>query len=216
MRAPALLRVVTPLPAESPSPPPPPPPHEPARDIAADHARVRRVVREQFGPVWRYLRRMGLAADLAEDGAQQVFVVFARRLPEIAPPAERSFLFATAVRVASDLRKQHNRGSRAREVQDDAQLSAAVAPVAGLDTALDERRARRLLDDLLADLPDELREVLVMCDIEELTMASVAEVLELPAGTVASRLRRARQIFSERVAALRVRLEGGGEKEGGR
>ena len=205
MRAPALLRVVTPLPAES-----------KARDVAADHARVRRVVREQFGPIWRFLRRMGIAADLAEDGAQQVFVVFARRLPEIAAPAERPFLFATAVRVAADLRKEQNRGSRAREVHDEAELSAAVAPVAGLDTALDERRARRLLDDLLADLPDELREVLVMCDLEELTMASVAEALELPAGTVASRLRRARQVFSRRVAALRARLEGGGEPEGTR
>jgi RNA polymerase sigma-70 factor (ECF subfamily) len=180
---------------------------EAPRDVAADHARVRRVVREQFGPIWRFLRRMGLAADVAEDGAQQVFVVFARRLPEIATPAERSFLFATAVRVAADLRKQANRGSRAREVSDDAELSAAVAPVPGLDTALDERRARRLLDDLLEGLPDELREVLVMCDIEELTMASVADVLELPPGTVASRLRRARQVFSERVAALRARLK---------
>ncbi len=198
MPAPALLRVVPPAVAVRDAP----------RDVASDHARVRRVVREQYAPVWRLLRRMGLPADLAEDGAQQVFVVFARRLQEIVPAAERSFLFATAIRVAADLRKQASRGSRGREVADEAELSAAEAPLASLDTALDERRARRLLDDLLAGLPDELREVLVMCDIEELTMASVAEVLKLPAGTVASRLRRARQVFGERAGALRARLEG--------
>ena len=39
----------------------------------------------------------------------------------------------------------------------------------------------------------------VLYEIEELTMAEIASVLELPPGTVASRLRRARAAFSERV-----------------
>ena len=207
MPAPALLRVVPPPLAEGEAFA-----RAAERDGASDHVRVRRVVREQFAPVWRFLRRMGLSADVAEDGAQQVFVVFARRLPEIVPAAERAFLFATAARVAADLRKQGARGARGREVVDDEQLSSAVASTPAADTALDEQRARRLLDQILADLPEELREVLVMCDIEELTMASVAEALVLPAGTVASRLRRARQLFADRIAVVRARFE----EEGGR
>ena len=190
----------------------------PSVDGASDHVRVRRVVREQFAPVWRFLRRMGLVGRssprTARSRSSSCSPVACRRSCRL--PSAR-FSSPPPARVAADLRKQGAPAELARRkvVDDEAELSAAVASTpAGLDTALDEQRARRLLDQICsADLPEELREVLVMCDIEELTMASVAEVLELPAGTVASRLRRARQLFSEGVTAVRARLEGGGGSE---
>jgi RNA polymerase sigma-70 factor (ECF subfamily) len=74
--------------------------------------------------------------------------------------------------------------------------------VPGLDELLDQRRARELLDRVLAELDHDLRVIFVLYEIEELTMAEIASVLELPQGTVASRLRRARQEFSARVERL--------------
>ena len=58
-----------------------------------------------FDFVWRSLRRLGLSADDADDGAQEVFVVASRKLSLIAPQSEKRFLFATALRVASTRRR---------------------------------------------------------------------------------------------------------------
>ena len=61
---------------------------------------------------------------------------------------------------------------------------------------LDQRRARQQLDSILADLPDALREPFVMFEIEGFGQREIAEALGIPAGTVASRLRRARVAFT--------------------
>jgi RNA polymerase sigma-70 factor (ECF subfamily) len=164
----------------------------------ADSGRLEALVRRELGPVWRLLRRMGLESSEADDATQQVFIVAARRLGDIAPERERSFLFSTAVHVGQ---KAHRKRTRLRETDDDA-LDELRDSVPGIDELLDQRRARELLDRALADLPEDLRVTFVLYEIEELTMAEIASVLELPQGTVASRLRRARASFSERVQRL--------------
>ena len=58
----------------------------------------------------------------------------------------------------------------------------------------------RLLDTLLASLPDELREVVILCELESMTLSEAAAVLEIPQGTVASRLRRARAALSSAIS----------------
>ena len=67
-----------------------------------------------------------------------------------------------------------------------------------------QKRQRELLDGVLDGLDGDLRSVFVLYEIEELTMAEIAAALEIPPGTVASRLRRARALFSERVRALEL------------
>lgn len=57
-----------------------------------------------------------------------------------------------------------------------------------------------MLDAVLATLTDERREVFVLYELEGLTGAEIAEHLGVPAGTVASRLRRARADFEAAVA----------------
>ena len=53
-------------------------------------------------------------------------------------------------------------------------------------------------------MSEELRSVFILHTFEELTMAEIAELLELPPGTVASRLRRARGMFRDRIEALKA------------
>jgi RNA polymerase sigma-70 factor (ECF subfamily) len=59
-----------------------------------------------------------------------------------------------------------------------------------------------MLDGVLEQMDDDLRTVFVLYEFEDLSMAEIAEVIAIPRGTVASRLRRAREDFRERVRVL--------------
>jgi RNA polymerase sigma-70 factor, ECF subfamily len=74
----------------------------------------------------------------------------------------------------------------------DAEPTERPDPDPGPDELVDRDRARAALDAILAAMPLELRAVFVLYELEQLTMAEIAALLELPPGTVASRLRRAR------------------------
>jgi RNA polymerase sigma-70 factor, ECF subfamily len=167
--------------------------------------RVRAAVFDNFASLWRFLRRMGVAEQDGEDASQAVFLIFAERVGSVSVGAERSFLLGTALRVAADYRK---RGHRVREVPVDHEALAAEAhPGPSTDDETERRRRRARLDEVLERLPGGMREVFVLSELEEMTMAEIASVLGIPPGTVASRLRRARVIFETEAAALRCRLE---------
>ncbi len=162
--------------------------------------RLRRVFDEQFTFIWRYLRRMGLNDADADDAAQRVFVVMARRIDEIDEAKERAFLCGTAVRVFSEVRRAR---MRRREVAGTA-VAEPVDQRMGPDDLADRERARALLDVVLTQMDEKLRSVFVLFELEELSTAEIADVMELPSGTVASRLRRARESFHAIVKRLRA------------
>jgi RNA polymerase sigma-70 factor, ECF subfamily len=158
-------------------------------------------VREQYPAVWRTLRRFGMSPSDADDGAQQVFVVVARRFDDIELGRERAFLFRTAMHVASKARRARRR--RPEDADPECGDTADAGPLA--DDLVDRRRARALLDRLLAQMDPDLTAVLVLFEIEGLTMAEIAEALDLPPGTVASRLRRARAELEVQVSRVKAR-----------
>jgi RNA polymerase sigma-70 factor (ECF subfamily) len=162
---------------------------------SARDARLRTMVALHFDIVWRALRRLGVPDAGADDAAQQVFLVAARRLDEIDPPRERQYLLGIALRVASDAR---HAASRRREVPmgDSHELARQMALADGAPLAeqlLDEKRARAMLASFLESMPTDLREAFVLFELEEMAAPAVAEILGVPVGTVASRVRRARQ-----------------------
>ena len=79
------------------------------------------------------------------------------------------------------------------------------APDLAADDVADLRRARAVLDDILDEMPLELRVVFILAEIEQMTAASIAELERIPAGTVASRLRRAREHFQSRLSEIETR-----------
>lgn len=171
----------------------------------SDAERVRLAVDAHHDAVWRFLRRLGVPPADVEDAAQKVFVVFARRVSAVEPRAEHSFLFASALRVASDLRRQ--RASSREILADGDDTPDHEDPAPSVEEEIDGRRLRRWLDDVLDTLSDEHRAVLVLVDLEEQTMAQASDVLGIPPGTVASRLRRSRELFEAAASALKARLE---------
>lgn len=165
-------------------------------------AQLRALVREHFADVWRFLRRLGFDRDVADDAAQDLFFVALRRVDDITPGRERAFLFGAALRIAARLKR---RGAREMPVERAVAEDEADVLSATLEQRLDEERARRLLYQLLSELEERFRVVFVMYELEGMTMLEIAELLEVPPGTVASRLRSAREDFQGRLARHRAR-----------
>jgi RNA polymerase sigma-70 factor (ECF subfamily) len=166
-----------------------------ARTEDADGARLCAAIDEHFDFIWRLLRRLGLRPADADDAAQQVFMIATQKLHAIAEGSERSFLYGTAVRVAANARR-----AAARKREDTAEaieLHASPSMQPDARRTLDEAWA--LLDQLLDRMPDELRRVLVLAEIEQLEVAHIAVLEGIPEGTAASRLRRARELFREQL-----------------
>ncbi len=161
----------------------------------SDRERLAVMFEAHYDRVWRVLRRVGLGDAAAEDAAQQVFMIARQKLAAIELGKERGFLCAAAVRVAANERLKLKRETSTEGVPEEADLSDPEGSLA-------QQQQRALVDRLLASLDDELREVLVLFDIEGLTRPEVAEALGIPEGTAASRLRRAREALARRYAKL--------------
>jgi RNA polymerase sigma-70 factor, ECF subfamily len=176
----------------------------PAAERPAPPARVpgrlERALTLHLDLIWRVLRRAGLTQADAEDAAQDVFWVFARRLAEVPEASERAFLVSTALRVAAD-RRRAKWYSVGLALDADARMADAPWP----DEALDLRRAHTLLDSALDDLSSAERAVFVLSELEEMTRPEVARSLEISEGTVASRLARARTRFHAALKRLCAR-----------
>ena len=160
--------------------------------------RLRAMVDRYLDFVARVLRNAGTPEAEVDDDVQRTFIAVANRLDDVRPDAEKSFLLQTALRMAAHARRTL---ARRREVHDsDAQLriQAPLQP----EQMLDQKRSRELLDEVLEQMTVELRTVFVLYELEELSMTEIAATLRIPQGTVASRLRRARADFRDRVRAL--------------
>jgi len=161
-------------------------------------ARLRWMVDEHIDFVARVLRNAGTPLSEMDDEVQRTFITAARRLDDVRPGAERSFLLQTALHVAAHARRT---AARRREVLSE-ESPELIDPAQTPEQLADQRRARVLLDRVLDQMTTDLRTVFVLYEFEELSMAEIAEALSIPRGTVASRLRRARSDFHERVRAL--------------
>ena len=166
----------------------------------AEH--LRGLVREHFSSVWRFLRRLGFEEHLVDDAAQELFFVALRRADDMTPGRERAFLFGAALRIATKMKRK---GAREVPVDRLAERAEPSDRAATPEKLLDEERARALLYQLLSELEERLRVVFVMFELEGMTMPAIAEVIDIPVGTVASRLRHAREDFRARLERHRAR-----------
>ena len=129
----------------------------------------------------------------AEDAFQATFLVLAHKARSIGrPQAVASWLHCTAQRTALRARFQRSR-HRAQE----SVLDELPAPETTEDLAWHELRPA--LDEEVNRLPRKYRDAVVLCYFQEKTYADVAKILGLAAGTVSSRLARARDILRKRL-----------------
>jgi len=179
----------------------------PARRLPAveiDRARLERIFNDHHATIWRVLVRRGLAADAAADATQETFLLATQKLADIRAGSERAFLIGTAIRVAHSLGRKTVRWALAEDM--DRYLS-------GARSAGETGEAVQLCDRVLSQVDDSLVEVFVLYELEGLTSPEIAELLQIPLGSVASRLRRAREQFREAAARIRLSLEREGRDE---
>ena len=130
-------------------------------------------------------------------------MIAARRIRDVMVGSERSFLFGTALRVAPETIRTARRQAQALQAENaPEQRDEAPDP----EELVARQRARAVLEEILLAMPLELRTVLVLFELEQLTKNEVAELLELPVGTAVSRLRRAREEFRAQLKRRNARL----------
>lgn len=147
----------------------------------------------------RYLCRDG---DAAQDIVQEAFLRAYRAWPEFRGGSVRAWLFAIVRNCHFSWREQRRSQARTSgaatpdpEGEDSDPLAAIAAegdPERDLLRSDEAACVRRALDGLA----DDMREVLVLRDLEDCSYREIAEVLGLPMGTVMSRLSRARRAFA--------------------
>jgi len=149
------------------------------------------VYAEHFAFVWRNLRRLGVADENLRDAAQDAFLVVHRRLAEFESRAPlRSWLYSIVTRVA----RQHRRTRSRKELRNVEDADQVAGPRwLGPDQCAERGEALRLLLGLLEALDEDKREVLVLAELEGLTVPEIARCVDGNVNTVYSRLRAARQ-----------------------
>jgi RNA polymerase sigma-70 factor (ECF subfamily) len=148
--------------------------------------------RAHFAFVWRNLRRLGVREEDAADAAQEVFIVVHRKLPEFAGRSKlTTWLYGVCFRVASERRRAGPR-SPLGEQEAASFLSRPADPAA----AAERNQGLAVLERVLERIPDDQRAVFCLFELEGMTGDEIAESLDIPLGTVYSRLRLARAAFA--------------------
>jgi RNA polymerase sigma-70 factor (ECF subfamily) len=148
---------------------------------------VTALYRQHHAFVWRNARRLGCADDWVDDAVHEVFLVVSRRLAEFEGRShERTWLFAITYRVVQRLRRDRSR-QQAQLQRYGEQRSPGVARTA------EQHEEAQYLRYLLTRLPPAQQLVLILVELEGFASTEVAETLGIPAGTVHSRLRAAKQ-----------------------
>jgi RNA polymerase sigma-70 factor (ECF subfamily) len=177
-------------------------PRDPRSDAATPHLVTQpfeRIYNDYSAFVWRNARRLGVPASGAEDVVQDVFIVVQRRLPDFdGRTAMQSWIFGILVRVVRHYRRRHQRkDARCVSLEQDAEYqnsNLTTGPRSPSDEAENSERVR-LLEDLLNQLDEDKRTLLVLSELEGWTLREIAEFLGSNTSTVYSRLRAAKRAF---------------------
>ena len=182
-------------------------------DQAAWDTIVRRYRRKVFNVAYTFVGRHEEAEDLTQD----IFLKVFKRLRTF----DRRANFTTwIISVSRNLCIDHYRRVRKeREVVDRRVDASALTPVAGGIDAfgrLEGFDRRLLLRDALAALPETLRTAVAMRDLQELSYREIAARLDLPDGTVKSRINRGRHELARQVRRIEQARRGAPRERAGR
>ena len=174
--------------------------------LAGDEEALALLYRRRQGSIYRFALQMSGSKTIAEDVTQEVFL-FLMREGHLFDPAKGSvsaFLLGVARNyVLRRLRVEQHLAPLGDEFEDDAPLlhpSTEICPLEDLTRAETIESVRKAV----LSLPAKYREVIVLCELQEVSYGETAEVLGCAIGTVRSRLHRARALL---LAKLRPATE---------
>jgi RNA polymerase sigma-70 factor (ECF subfamily) len=171
-----------------------------AGDQAAWQELVSRHTRRVFGLAYRFCGRV----DEAEDLTQEVFVKVFQNLHRFqeTDAAFSTWLMSIARNQAID-HYRRRREERIRRAQDPEILEVLSSPEPGPLGDVEQEERVQLVRSGLRALPADLREPLVLCDLQGLAYEQIAGALGIPLGTVKSRINRGRLELARRLRGRR-------------
>ena len=176
------------------------------RMVAGDDQAFAMVYRRHQGAVYRFALLMSGSAAIAEDVTQEAFMVLIREA-HLYNPARgtlTAYLYGIARNyVLRRLKRDRFFVSLIRDAEDSDEIPLAKL-IANDDPFGDFTRNEmaRLVRQTVLSLPPRYREVVVLCDFQELSYADAATVLGCALGTVSSRLHRGHALLLERLRAV--------------
>ncbi|HJZ66877.1 MAG TPA: RNA polymerase sigma factor [Blastocatellia bacterium] len=183
--------------------------------MAGDEDAFTQLYRRRQAGVYRFALQMSGSEALAEDVTQEVFIVLIREAARYDP--NRGSLAAYLYGIARNhvLRKleQDRAFVQLTESNDETGATASPGTIAG-DNPLDDLTRNEMIDALrnsILALPAHYREVVVLCDLHEMSYVDAAKVVGCAVGTVRSRLHRARALLIEKLRAGNDRSRAEGE-----
>lgn len=170
--------------------------------LAGSQASFQLLVERYQGRLFSLARHYVRGAVEVEDLVQEAFLKAFRRLESF---DHRASFFTWLYRIAVNTILDHQRRQGRSPVQtvEDPELAASPGPVDGPapDAGLEREEVARITREILDELPEIFRTVLVLREFEGLAYQEIADALGISIGTVESRLFRARARFKERLLA---------------
>ncbi len=173
-----------------------------------DEQAFRELVAEHRDRVYNLtLRMLGNRAE-AEDVAQEVFIQVFKTIDTFREEAKLStWLYRVAVNLCKNrikyLARRHDRDRDQLDDSNEAAASSAIAapggPTPRPDRALEGAQVEKVLQEAISTLDEEHRVLVVLRDIEDLSIEEICAITNLPDGTVKSRLHRARLALRKKV-----------------
>jgi RNA polymerase sigma-70 factor, ECF subfamily len=172
-----------------------------ARLLDGDEEAFAILYRRRQGPVYRFALHMTNSVSAAEDITQEVFLALLESGRRFNPARGTvlSFLYGIA------------RNHALRRIEKDWRVEsvAMIEDYAGDEDVLNKIMRRETVNRVrqaIISLPPVYREVVVLCDLENLRYEDAAAVLDCPIGTVRSRLSRGRMMLAEKLARQVVEI----------
>lgn len=161
---------------------------------AAGDRSAQRALYDRFVRRVHFLASRMVGPNDADDVVQNVFLQVFRRLDQFRQESRfETWLYRLAVNEALQHRRRNHRWPMPTLVEE--QAPPSTEPRTGLDE-------RELLERALEALPDDLRLLFVLREVDDLSYRELAEVAGIPEGTIASRLHRARQELRDKLTSL--------------
>jgi RNA polymerase sigma-70 factor (ECF subfamily) len=168
------------------------------RTAAGDREAFEAIYRTHHATVYRFARLMTGSTTIAEDVVQEVFLSLMRGAARYDPARASltTYLYGSA--------RHHTRRRLLRDrlfvrLDDD---TSEACPAAATGNAADELIRQRDVQQLrraILKLPARYREVVVLCDLQDVSYADAAQALGCALGTVRSRLHRARHLLADKL-----------------
>ncbi|WP_199287220.1 sigma-70 family RNA polymerase sigma factor [Rhizobium chutanense] len=179
-----------------------------AADATAQHESLQRfqhMIVPHLDAAYNFARFLSRDADAAQDIVQEAFLRAYRNFETYRGGDPRAWLFAIVRNCCHAWRQQDRRKTRfERHLGNDG--DADLDEVEGYQVASEEdspetatirRSEQQRVRTVISRLPEAMREILVLRELEDLSYRQIAEIIDAPIGTVMSRLARARREFGE-------------------